>query len=210
MNNLQIICDIISKFVSGELYTSDTYKSCGFTPFNWYFIEKSERLYKIFEYSSKVVLPTFIEDFINNKLPPDFEYDYFQQNKDEVINFRSICFNIYEAITLIDLIHKCKSQIFINSESELLQKTFNHLVSKSSKQIIKEILNKENSEKINSIFNFEDTNIYYLSYILFHLNNVIKELNKTNDKFINDIFLKSKYGMKKLKILNWKIVQSHI
>ena len=65
--------------------------------------------------------------------------------------------------------------------------------------MIKEILNKENSEKINSIFNFEDTNIYYLSYILFHLNNVIKELNKTNDKFINDIFLKSKIWNEKIK-----------
>ena len=66
-------------------------------------------------------------------------------------------------------------------------------------EIIKEILNEDNCEKLNSTFNFEDTNIYYVSYILFHLNNVINELNKTNDKFINNIFLKSKIWNEKLK-----------
>ena len=149
MNNLQLICDIISKFVSGELYTSDNYKSCGFTPFNWYFIEKSEILYKIFEHSSKVRLPTFIEDFINNKLPADFEYDYFQQNKDEVINFRSVCFNIHEALALINITEQCKSQIFTNPDTDtgLFQKSFDRLVSKYSKNIIEEIKNKENNSQ---------------------------------------------------------------
>ena len=66
-------------------------------------------------------------------------------------------------------------------------------------ETIKEILNEDNSEKLNSTFNFENTNIYYISYILFHLNNVINELNKANDKFINDIFLKSKIWNLKLK-----------
>ena len=144
-DNLQIICDILNKFVSGELYTSYTKNSSCFTPFNWYFIEKSEMLYKIYENSSKVRLPTFIEDFINNKLPSDFEYDYFQQNKDEAINFRSICFNIREAYILINLTEKCKSQIFINSEMQFLEKTFNHLTSKSSQQIMRDIINKENN-----------------------------------------------------------------
>ena len=66
-------------------------------------------------------------------------------------------------------------------------------------EIIKEILKDENSEKFNSIFNFEDTNIYYISYILFHLNNVINELNANDDKFINNIFLKSKIWNGKIK-----------
>ena len=68
--------------------------------------------------------------------------------------------------------------------------------------IIKEILNNDDSEKLNSTFDFENTNIYYTSYILFHLNNVINELNKTNDKFIIEIFLKSKIWKEKLKNIN--------
>ena len=79
INNIQIICDIINKFVTGELYSSDNNKTCDYTPFNWYFIEKSEQIYKIL--TTKVKLPTFIQNFINNNLSHNFEYDYFQQNK---------------------------------------------------------------------------------------------------------------------------------
>ena len=73
------------------------------------------------------------------------EYDYFQQNKDEVINFRSVCFNIHEALALINITEQCKSQIFINSDTQKLEKTFDKLVSKNSKKIIEEIKNKENN-----------------------------------------------------------------
>ena len=65
-------------------------------------------------------------------------------------------------------------------------------------QIIKEILKEENLEKLNSIFNFEDTNIYYISYILFHLYNVIDEF-KSDDKYINEIFLKSNIWKEKIQ-----------
>ena len=59
LNNLNIICDVINKFISGELYTCDNSE---FTPFNWYFIEQSQKIYKIFEHASNVTLPSFIED----------------------------------------------------------------------------------------------------------------------------------------------------
>ena len=58
LNNLQLICDIINKFVSGKLYRCDNGE---FAPFNWYFIEKSEKIYKIFKCASNVTLPSFIE-----------------------------------------------------------------------------------------------------------------------------------------------------
>ena len=48
MNNLQIICDIMNKFITGELYPSSNSETCDYTPFNWFFIEKSEQIYKIF------------------------------------------------------------------------------------------------------------------------------------------------------------------
>ena len=68
-------------------------------------------------------------------------------------------------------------------------------------ETIKDILNgnDNNNEKLNYTFNFTDTNIYYLSYILYHLNNAIIELNKSNDKFINEIFLKSKIWQEKIR-----------
>ena len=65
---------------------------------------------------------------------------------------------------------------------------------------IKESIN-ENNANVDSIFNFEETNIYYISYILFHLNSVINELNEKNDKFINNIFLTNKIWQEKIKNL---------
>ena len=59
-------------------------------------------------------------------------------------------------------------------------------------QIIKDILNNKREDNFDNIFNFAETNIYYISYILFHLHNVIKEYNQLNENFINNVFLKNK------------------
>ena len=141
--NLQVICDIINKFVAGGLFTGDHYE---YTPFNWYFIEQSEKIYKIFECAKNVSLPPFIEDCIYNKLPNDFKYDYFQQNKDELINFRSICFNMREALALINSMEKCKTEIFEENDNLLLKKAFEKITSKKCKNIMNEIINKENKD----------------------------------------------------------------
>ena len=63
-------------------------------------------------------------------------------------------------------------------------------------QKIKDILNNKNEENIDNIFNFSETNIYYISFILFHLNSVIIDYNKLNEKFITDVFLESKIWQK--------------
>ena len=141
--NLKVICEILNKFVSGNLYTYDNGE---FTPFNLYFIEQSEKIYKIFECATNVTLPPFIEDYINNELPEDFKYDYFEQNKDELINFRSICFNIHEALALINSIDKCQSDIFVNSDpnTKTFKKAFEKFKSKSCKNKINEIFQKQN------------------------------------------------------------------
>ena len=142
LNNLKVICDIINKFVSGDLYT---YDNGGFTPLNWYFIEQSEKIYKIFECATNVTLPSFIENYINNKLPSNFKYDYFEQNKDELINFRSICFNINEALALINSTNRCGKEIFNNHGSALFKKSFEKLMAKNSKNIFDSILKKQNA-----------------------------------------------------------------
>ena len=147
LNNLHVICDIIKKFVAGELYTGDNRE---YTPFNWYFIEQSEKIYKKFEYATNISLPKFIEDYINNKLPSDFKYNYFQQNKDELINFRSICFNIHEVLALINTIDKCRSEIFEYPETDVLKKVIEKLKSKNSKNIIDNILKKEKITELKS------------------------------------------------------------
>ena len=91
-------------------------------------------------------MPSFIEDYINNKLPSDFKYDYFQQNKDELINFRSICFNMNEALALINNMEKCKTEIFENNDTDILKKVFEKLISKKSKNLMNKIAQKETND----------------------------------------------------------------
>jgi hypothetical protein len=110
LSNIKTINKILIQFVSGKLFedTQDNY----FTPFNWYFLEKMPDIINIFEKITKVTLPHFIEDLLNDRLKDDFQYDYFRENPDEVMFHRSICFNLHDIKAILDNIEKCQDKIF--------------------------------------------------------------------------------------------------
>ena len=66
-------------------------------------------------------------------------------------------------------------------------------------QNIKNLLLNNNEEKINSFLNFDNTNIYYISYILSNLMVAIDELNKGNNNFINKKLLTNSFFIEKIK-----------
>ena len=70
--NLQIIAKILNKYISGTFYTDNDIEF-NYTPFNWYFLHNINDLYTIFKKTTKVLFPSFIENFVNNKLPPNYE-----------------------------------------------------------------------------------------------------------------------------------------
>ena len=144
LNNLSTICDILNKFTSGHFYKSDA-ETSDFTPYNWYFIEKMEKLFEIFDQITRVKLPSFIEKFINKELPEDYEYNYFQENPDEDINHRSICFNLDQVNALLFVMNKSQDQIFTTKKSIGLKKTMEKLMSTNNQQLLQSILNKEKS-----------------------------------------------------------------
>ena len=146
IKNLAAICDIINRLSSGQFYNSDESES-DYTPFNWYFIEKMDQLFNIYKHITKVKLPTFIEKLVNKQLPSDYEYDYFKENPDEVINHRSICFNIEQVNALLNVMNKYKDKIFVNPKSNGLKKTVEKLVSANNQQLINNILSMEKREK---------------------------------------------------------------
>ena len=119
--NLQIIAKIFKKYVSGSFYTiSDV--EFNFTPFNWYFITNIKNIFTIFKEITKVRFPTFIENFVNNKLPSDYEYNYFKENPDEVVNLRSMLYNIDQLSALVETMDGHKEEIFTDSKYTKIKK----------------------------------------------------------------------------------------
>ena len=177
--NLKILTTIIEKLTSGQFFISDL-ETCDYTPFNWYFLEKMEKLFEIFRNLTKIKLPNFIEKLINNELPSDYEYNFFKENPDEVINHRSICFNLSQSLSILNVIEKCKDQILKDNKNIRFQKTIEKLIDPCNKSLIKNYVEKESiynkqklplqqksSQKIEKEEKVKESNINVLHYFLF-------------------------------------------
>ena len=140
LNNLKIIGDIINKFTSGVFYKES---ECEYTPFNWYFLEKMEKLFEIFDLITKVTLPKFIEDFINDKLPPNYEYEYFKENQDQVMMHQSMLYNLTQINTILKTMDKYKKEIFISQKTKGLEKTLEKLLYPKNQELLDHILKTE-------------------------------------------------------------------
>ena len=154
IKNLEKISKIINTFVLGNLYKNNK-EEASFTPFNIYFLSKMPDLFQFFEGILKVELPLFIEKYINNELPEDFVYDYFKENLEEVVLHKSICFTVDDLYLLLELIEKNKKIIFTKKENKnmnenliKLEKTYEKLVNKNNKDLIKKIKNNPEFEMI--------------------------------------------------------------
>ena len=155
MHNLEVVSSILLQLVSGRLYREEG-KHGEYTPFNWFFIEEMPLVLTFFENLTKVELPKFIDDFINDKLADDYKYDYFNENPDKVIFHRSICFNIYDIKCLLENMNKSKEIIFQNDKNSGLYKTFNKLYNnKKNISIINDLITKQDND-IKNISNDHD------------------------------------------------------
>ena len=168
LKNINIITLILTRLFSGKLFINNR-KESDYTPFNWFFLDKMESILLFLEKVINTNLPDFIEKFINNELPKDYLYDYFNENKEQLYASISICFNINNLFNLIKGLDKSK---FMNSDNENIKKfkrSFNRLINKKCMGEIKEIdlkiLNKvkEKLKKKDNLQNIEIENLYLLN-----------------------------------------------
>jgi len=141
LHNLSVISKILEKYVSGEFYTNSS-TEYNYTPYNWYFINNIKSIYVIFEEITKVRFPSFIDKLIYNKLPSDYEYDYFKENPDEVVNLRSILFNIEQVLALVQTMNN-HQEIFKEGKTTKIQKAVEKLMLPNNQQLIQGIINTE-------------------------------------------------------------------
>ena len=146
LSNLKIITDILVQFVSGKFFKDSVDND--YTPFNFYFLEKMPDILEIFEKITKVALPHFIEDLLNDKLDENYEYDYFRENPDEIMFHRSICFNLQDISAILDGLDKCKDncqdKIFMNNMPGMIfKKTFEKLNTNKNRKLLDDLKNSE-------------------------------------------------------------------
>ena len=147
LSNIKIINNILVKLVSGKFFRDEN--ESDYTPFNWYFLEKMPELLEIFEKISKVTLPHFIEELLNDRLDENFQYDYFKENPDEIMYHRSICFNLHDISAILNNLDKCKDKIFINdTQGIIFKKTFEKLYSNKNRKLLDNLKNNEDLEVI--------------------------------------------------------------
>ena len=142
MQSLKIISKILKKYVSGDFFISyEIDQEFIYTPFNCYFIYNIGKIFNIFEDLTKVQMPKLFEDLISNKLPSDYEYDYFKENPDEIMNFRSILYNVDQIKSLCYTISAYQTIIFQdnNNNSNKILFAVEKLMLSKNQQIIQDI-----------------------------------------------------------------------
>ena len=133
--NAKIICNVILQFVSFKLYKNSSMLQGGnYTPFNIFFLDKISQIFKFYEKIIKVKLPSFIDEFINNKISIDeYEFNYFKENPNEVVFHKSMLLNIKEFNAVFKNLYNNKEKLFS--------------INKEKKGFFKKIFNKGNKDK---------------------------------------------------------------
>ena len=155
--NITTIMSIINTFVTGKFY-KDTKTEGQYTPLNWYFLSKMPKLLEFFEKASNINLPEYIERLINNDKDLDFEYNYFNENKDEQVISKNILFSFDDFYYLYLNIEKNKDILFDdkNEKTRVIKKAIKRLreneykIDKIKKTLEKNEGNEKSSININS------------------------------------------------------------
>ena len=182
INNINILNKIIQKLFLGKLF-SNNIEEGEYTPFNRFIIEKIEHVFNFFEKSKNVYLPNFIEKYINDELPQDYSYEFFNENKGEIYATISICYTIDNLQNLIKGLEKCEDLLLTKyPKANKLKKTFSKI---KKEEFFKEIKVVDNQKKIHHKNSYKDN-----------------EKNKDKDK--------DKEKEKEIEILNFYLYNENI
>ena len=200
IKNIHFISIILKKLFSGKLFLNDS-KEGDYTPFNWLFMDKIEKVFDFFENSISVNLPNFIELLINNQLPKDYSYDFFNENNDEICANISICFTIDNLFNLVNGLKNSSSLLQTNFPKIIkLKRSFSKLISEKNIMNIKEIDNKAKSDYIESLQKNQNKKEQIKDFDNFYLyNDLIIEKKYENLFSINNQIANFYINLKKIE-----------
>ena len=193
MLNISIIVNIINKFISGEFY-KDKREEGIYTPLNWYFLKKMPILLEFFEKSKRVKLPNCIEKIIDKEeieIDYNSDFNYFEENEDEMVFIKNVCFSFDDIYYLIQNMKKYKNEIFKekNEKTRKMEKALEKLINSEYKiEAIKTIL--ENNKTDINIWSAIDNKIINKSRTF----EKIENKKKLKYFLISDLLINNKYS----------------
>ena len=199
--NLKIILNIFIQLISGNFYLIDS--QIYYKPFNRYFIEKMPKIFEFYKNIINIDFTDFIDKVVNDKMNGDYNYDYFNENKNQIIMHRSICFSINNIIILINNINNAKNILFSEKEKNE-SKTFKLLTKlngKYYKDILKDIKNNNKDSKFEELILLSDLLINPKYEYLFNIEKIkpyfykkeLKNISNQEESIQNNIIKSKNY-----------------
>ena len=182
LHNLHAISHFISQFLSFRLFNSVDHGE--YTPFNCYFIENMNKLFDIYEHMTKVKLPDFIGKLINGEISKDnFEFDYFKENKNEILFHRTILLSANHIKVLINKVNQLKNSLYNKDNSE-----FKIIMSKL-------IDNSDNAKFLQSLCDENDLKVKKIIKVQKYKGQKKEEKKEQNIKYLlfSDLLYNEKY-----------------
>ena len=146
-DNLKIISDIFKKIISLDLFNKD--EDPYMTLFNQFIIEIMPQFFEMMENIDKnFILPFWIKKIMNDtSLTRNINYDYFNQNKKENIQFQSICFSWKDFLYILDLISTNEIQFIKRLKIDEHKNLFQNIIRNKNKFSLLIQTNEKNKQE---------------------------------------------------------------
>ena len=145
--NLKVISDVLTKIISGKLFNKNDEPYM--TIFNKFIIEIMPQVFELVDNIMKnFKLPKNIQKLIDeeDKENKDINYDYFNENSNEKIQYQSICFSWQDFYIILQLILKNK-KIFIDENDNEEQKLIFEKLLENKDKFTNFFMNQLNDKK---------------------------------------------------------------
>ena len=186
--NLQIISNIFEKALSGQLFTRKNAPYMAL--FNPFIIEIMPILFELVESEEKnLKLPykiqLLIKEFDSNNMDRNINYDFFQENPKEKVQYQSICFSWPNLYIFLLIIIKSRNIFIDNNKNKEQKEIFKKIFQNQDKFI--EFFSNGKKNKKNEFFiltkiNYKDEFSQKLSKIL--KDDFVTVIPKFNDDLI--------------------------
>ena len=180
--NLRMLSEIFNKLILGELYSME---ENNYLAFNLFFMDKVKDMAKIYEDVTKVKLPNYIEKIIYNP-EENFEFNYEELNKEDILHSKFICFQFDDIIAIIDSLTKNYDYFFKDDKNVGLRKTYEKLTNENSTEIIQEI--KDDKSTILSLKYAKDLSQKHYYFYIYDIT-INKEYEKYFKLELNDTII---------------------